>query len=603
MGAAEVEGLQDRLEKVSPAHPRLFFTAGETAAIKAKLENDTLLRKTFEQLLARADAALDEAPLERKKVGKRLLSVSRECLRRVSYWAFAYRMTGKEAYLKRAGQEMLAAAAFTDWNPSHFLDVAEMTAALAIGYDWLYEGLEPGARAVIRDAIIEKGLETSLKGGWWVSTTNNWNQVCHGGLTVGALAVLEDAPELGEKIIARAIEKVPLAMHEYEPDGVYPEGPSYWKYGTTYNVILVDALESVLGDDFGLAGAAGFMDTPEFYLHATGPTGLYFNFSDCGSSAGIAPAMHWFAKRRDNPALLWNEKSALEAFVAEEDGGSDRLLPFLLLWGRPISEVPAPERLHWQGDGRTPVAMHRSAWDENATYIGVKGGQPSTNHAHMDTGSFVLDMYGVRWAIDLGAQSYNSLESRGLDLWNRDQDSERWTVFRLSTFAHNTLVVDGQQQRVHGHAPIAAFSADQDNPYTVVNIGPAYYGQLRAAKRGVRLVGAAVLIQDEFETLDRPASVRWGMATNAAVETDGSRAVLLQDGKRVLLEVLTPDAAELTVLDMEHPPNDFDAGNPDTRMVAFEVRVAPSSRETLAVFIHAEQSAGAAPKLDPLDEW
>jgi hypothetical protein len=34
---------------------------------------------------------------------------------------------------------MLAAAAFSDWNPSHFLDVAEMTAALAIGYDWLYE--------------------------------------------------------------------------------------------------------------------------------------------------------------------------------------------------------------------------------------------------------------------------------------------------------------------------------------------------------------------------------------------------------------------------------------------------------------------------------
>ena len=27
---------------------------------------------------------------------------------------------------------------FTDWHPKHFLDVAEMTTALALSYDWLY---------------------------------------------------------------------------------------------------------------------------------------------------------------------------------------------------------------------------------------------------------------------------------------------------------------------------------------------------------------------------------------------------------------------------------------------------------------------------------
>ena len=30
---------------------------------------------------------------------------------------------------------MLAIAQFADWNPSHFLDVAEMTMGMAIGYD------------------------------------------------------------------------------------------------------------------------------------------------------------------------------------------------------------------------------------------------------------------------------------------------------------------------------------------------------------------------------------------------------------------------------------------------------------------------------------
>ena len=120
---------------------------------------------------------------------------------------------------------------------------------------------------------------------------------------MGALAVLEEQRDLAERVIARAIKNVPRAMHEYEPDGVYPEGPGYWGYGTTYNVLLIAALESVLGSDFGLVAAKGFLKTPEFYLHATGPAGLYFNFSDCGARGGPAAAMHWFEQRCQEPSF------------------------------------------------------------------------------------------------------------------------------------------------------------------------------------------------------------------------------------------------------------------------------------------------------------
>jgi len=40
----------------------------------------------------------------------------------------------------------LAAARFGDWNPKHFLDVAEMTFALAIWYDWLFDQLDTNLR-------------------------------------------------------------------------------------------------------------------------------------------------------------------------------------------------------------------------------------------------------------------------------------------------------------------------------------------------------------------------------------------------------------------------------------------------------------------------
>ena len=42
---------------------------------------------------------------------------------------------------------MLYMAGYDNWNPEHFLDVAEMTMALSIGYDWLYEVLSPKNRA------------------------------------------------------------------------------------------------------------------------------------------------------------------------------------------------------------------------------------------------------------------------------------------------------------------------------------------------------------------------------------------------------------------------------------------------------------------------
>ena len=58
---------------------------------------------------------------------------------------------------------MLVAAKFKDWNPSHFLDTAEMTTALAIGYDWLYAVIKPADRKTIRDAIVQLGLNEGKK--------------------------------------------------------------------------------------------------------------------------------------------------------------------------------------------------------------------------------------------------------------------------------------------------------------------------------------------------------------------------------------------------------------------------------------------------------
>ena len=224
-----------------------------------------------------ADRQLATQPVERALIGRRLLDKSRTALSRVLHLGLAWRLTGEKKYFERARAELLAVAAFADWNPSHFLDVAEMTTAVAVGYDWFYPALDEPSRARLREAIVTKGLIPSRKADSWSRGTNNWNQVCNGGMTVGALAIAEHDRALAAEMIARAINTVPRSMHEYAPDGAYPEGPGYWSYGTTYNVILISALQSVLGTDFGLTQQPGFLATADYYLHVIGPSGYYFN--------------------------------------------------------------------------------------------------------------------------------------------------------------------------------------------------------------------------------------------------------------------------------------------------------------------------------------
>ncbi|MDO9613170.1 MAG: heparinase, partial [Bacteroidota bacterium] len=160
-------------------HPRLFFLSADEALLKAKLQSAPDLNRVHNLLLAECDKMLTLSVQQRVLTGKRLLSVSREAIRRVSFLSYAYRMTGDTRYAARAETEMLGMAAFSDWNPSHFLDVGEMTLAMAIGYDWVYGYLSASSRTSIASAIKTLGIERTTgtyANQSWLTVDNNWNQ-------------------------------------------------------------------------------------------------------------------------------------------------------------------------------------------------------------------------------------------------------------------------------------------------------------------------------------------------------------------------------------------------------------------------------------------
>jgi hypothetical protein len=318
-------------------HPRIMLLKGEEAAIKKSISESMVWNKMHNAIIEESDKIIPLPPIERIQIGRRLLDKSREALRRLFYLSYAYRTTGDGKYAERAEKEMVYIAQFSDWNPTHFLDVAEMTMAMAIGYDWLYDNLTEESRTVIREAILKKGLEPSMDSRYnsWLGATHNWNQVCNAGMVFGALAILEDYPEISKQIIDRAMETIHLPMEDYEPDGAYPEGYGYWNYGTSFNVLFNSAIDKAFPGRFDYSKHPGYLMTGDFLKFMVGPGGASYNWGDAGGGGDLSPAMFWFAQKNNDPSLLWVEKKYLE----RDDYSrfmNNRILPAIMIWGKDI---------------------------------------------------------------------------------------------------------------------------------------------------------------------------------------------------------------------------------------------------------------------------
>ncbi|MBR1576106.1 MAG: heparinase II/III family protein [Bacteroidales bacterium] len=576
-----------------PAHPRILLLKGEEKALKKQINADPYWKDIQTDLIQEADRIVDLPVNQRIKIGKRLLSVSRENLRRIFDLCYAYRMTGQKKYALRAEQEMLAAAAFSDWNPSHFLDVGEMTMALAIGYDWLYDKLPPASREAIRTAIIEKGLKASLdeKDAWFLRAEHNWNQVCNGGMLYGALAVYDTDKEFARNIINRSISTIRLAMGQYAPDGAYPEGVGYWSYGTSFNMMFIAALEKAYGTDFGLLDFPGFLQTGMYSQELITPSLHTFNYSDNGAHAGFNPTVFWFYSKTQDPALLYLQKRLYEQDSAKAYV-TNRLLAAALIFGAgsgaSLADPAEPSERMWTGRGPSPVAVMRSSWsDPEAAFLGFKLGSPAENHAHMDVGSFIFEADGIRWALDLGSQGYEHVESRGVDLWNRAPGSQRWDVFRYRTTSHNTLCFNDKPMSVTARAELDDAGVKDGVMYAMSDLSAMYADQIPSVKRAVSLVdGKYAVIQDLLRCGSHFTKVRWNIASEADQVTilDETSVLLEKNGKRLFLQVDSPVPVRFYHCDAT-PTNTYDSPNPGVCFVGFEADLTRNEMQQIKVYL------------------
>ncbi len=527
--------------------------------------------------------------------GLRLLDTSRRMLQHSYTFAMAFRLHGDRRYVDRLWQELQTVARFPDFNPRHFLDTAEMTHALAIAYDWLYDQWSDSQRETIRKAMVELGLKAGMRvyqsRGGWPRMVHNWNQVCNGGMTIGALSIGDEEPELCGQILNHALTSVQLAMHTYAPDGGWGEGPGYWGYATRYNVTMLACLESAAGTDFGLSKFPGFDQTALFPLYMLDGGNRCFNFGDCPESSGGPDCLLWLGNRFNLPAATWLGAS------------TRRATPAAMIWYQSSGKDPAAANLpldkYWRN---VEVATFRSRWnDPRALFVGIEARSHAFNHEHLDIGSFVFDALGERWAVDLGADDYNLPGYFG---------AKRYDYYRLRAEGHNTLVVDpaaGPDQDPQAACGIRRFASKPEWAFAVADLTNAYGNRAANVQRGVAMVDRRCLIvQDEIEAAN--ADVWWFMHTPAAVrlEDGGRSAKLVLHGKELEARILAPAQARFEIRPAEpFPTSPHPAGQKSNAVRKLAIHLPNMKELRLTVALVPRDGGGeiALPKIRPLANW
>jgi len=541
-GRGIVANSSEILKTLDRNHPRLMLKDEELKRLKQRHEEDEVLQKCVKDVLEEADDCAGKSMLTYRKIGPRLLHVSRECLHRIYALGLAYRWTGEEKYAVKAVDNMLTVCAFEDWNPSHFLDTAEMSHAVGLGYDWLYSYMDAGTREKIKAGLIRNGLEpglTAYKKSWWVRSEHNWNQVCNGGLIVGSLAIAESDPQYAEQIIPAAVRSLPLAIKSYGPDGAWGEGPGYWSYATHYTAYGLAALQSALGNDFGLLQIKGLAQAGDFPIYTAGPTGYYLNLADVGtkSSRRTLPCLFWLARTYDKPFYADDERAMLVKHSAS---------PQHVVWymRKPGGKLPKRD-LDRYFRGPVEVAVFRSAWDNpEALWVGVKAGYNQVNHGHLDLGNFEVDALGVRWVRDLGSENYNLP-----GYWDGKRGGRRWSYYRLNSKSHSVPLLGGEGQDPMATSEFIKFESKKFSAFALIDLTSAYENFAKKVTRGIAMLDGreAVLVQDEFE-IEKPCELVWAMTTDAEISLEKEWiARLTIDGKELVARVLSPYHAAFTV--------------------------------------------------------
>lgn len=564
-------------------HPYVLACGEEFANVRASVnagENGNAYINTYYNYAKHyADLLLSDAPAAQPLAYEldeedAILEISRETLERVITLGLVWQVTNDEKYARRAWEELENVCNFSDWCPTHFLDVAEMSLAVAVGYDWFFDYLNDSQKQTLTDAFLEKGLAPARSKNhfenWWVWSKTNWNSVCYGGIGIACMVFYEACEADAVQHLTMTYNNMPVNFCNFTPDGAYAEGPGYWKYGTRYLTYFIKTSKQFLGSDFGLSRHAGVEQVGAFPVYISTPTGV-FNYGDNKPNALFSPVLYYYASEFGNPLTGAYQNLFADHLQQQYDLNNtapEDLRGYLHSLREPAREAALsalwyyeskqadfstlPKSMHFESTAGEELFIMRSAYmDKNATFAAIKGGYNYTNHGDLDIGTFVFDALGVRWAEENGPGNYDAP-----GYFVPTYAGGRWKVYEKRAEGQNTLVInpqEGEDQFAFARCPITQTSVTSkvDPDTATKESGTAVIDMTRAyLESGVESVVRTFSLHDDYSiltvtdevTCKKPSDIYWFMHTKADIEIapDGKTAMLTIGSKQCRAE-LTAD--------------------------------------------------------------
>ena len=383
-----------------------------------------------------------------------------------------------------------------DWRITVDLFASETAQALAELHAGLKAVLPDELRDRMRTEIMRRVIgpfAAKQPYAWWERSDMNWNAVCNGSIGMAALDLLDDEPELQEKLARRVHENLGFFLDGFADDGTCLEGLGYFTYGFYYYMGFMDLLARKTGTALRELLPEKCRRIAEFQQKCYFPSGLSLSFSD-GS-------MHEKYRIGLTCRLAGLYDTAEIPDISCEAGfDADPCYRFLmasrdLSWSREyLCGTGAGENKVKTSEEALPAYVLPSAqWavchGASGGGLAVKGGHNAEPHNHNDIGSFIYVLGDRPMLTDLGAGEYTAQYFK---------DETRYGYIVCSSLGHNVPVING-----HGQQAGKEFACGE------------FVCETRQGKCSIRLSFAGAYGDDALKSLVRKLSY------DPAVETLG----------------------------------------------------------------------------------